>query len=117
MFALTDQGTVARPGEVGELIVRGPTVMPGYWGLPERTAKALVKNPVQPAYGEPAYLTGDYVHLREDGNYDFIGRRDNRSSHAAIASSWARLSRSSIGTMVCARRLSSRFPIRKSAPV
>ncbi len=78
VFALTDQGTVARPGEVGELIVRGPTVMPGYWGLPERTAKALVKNPVQPAYGEPAYLTGDYVRLREDGNYDFIGRRDNQ---------------------------------------
>lgn len=78
VFAVTDEGTLAGPGEVGELVVRGPTVMPGYWGLPERTAKALVKNPLQPAYGEPAYLTGDYVRLREDGNYDFIGRRDNQ---------------------------------------
>lgn len=78
VFALTDQGTIAGPGELGELLVRGPTVMPGYWGLPDRTAKSLVKNPTQVAYDEPAYLTGDYVRLREDGNYDFVGRRDNQ---------------------------------------
>lgn len=77
VFALTDEGTVAGPGEVGELLVRGPSVMSGYWGLPDRTEKALIRNPLQQAYAENVYKTGDYVRLREDGEYDFIGRRDN----------------------------------------
>jgi acyl-CoA synthetase (AMP-forming)/AMP-acid ligase II len=77
VFALSDDGQVAGPGGVGELLVRGPAVMPGYWGLAERTAQSLVRNPIQPSYGELVYRTGDYVKLRDDGDYDFIGRKDN----------------------------------------
>ena len=77
VFALTDDGRLAAVGEVGELLARGPTVMPGYWGLAERTAQALVRNPLQTAYTEMAYRTGDYVKQRPDGHYDFLGRKDN----------------------------------------
>ena len=77
VFAVGDSGERVGVGGVGELYVRGPAVMKGYWNLPDRTARALVRNPLQPAYHEWAYRTGDYVRLREDGNYDFLGRRDN----------------------------------------
>ena len=45
VFAVTDQGNLAGPGEVGELYVRGATVMRGYWGDPERTGRALLRDP------------------------------------------------------------------------
>jgi amino acid adenylation domain-containing protein len=78
VLALTDDNRVAGIGEVGELLVRGPSVMFGYWGLPARTAEALVRNPLQGAYAEPSYRTGDYVKLRPDGEYEFIGRKDSQ---------------------------------------
>ncbi|HEX9729000.1 MAG TPA: amino acid adenylation domain-containing protein [Gemmatimonadales bacterium] len=77
VFAVKDDGTVAAAGETGELFVRGPTVMLGYWGLEERTRASLVRNPIQPAYEERVYRTGDLVRLEADGNYTFQGRRDH----------------------------------------
>ena len=60
-FAVDDDGPVATPGEVGELLRPGPTVMQGYWGDPERTARALVPDPLGTGAREPAYRTGDLV--------------------------------------------------------
>jgi amino acid adenylation domain-containing protein len=77
VFAVTGEGhRVSGPGEEGELYVRGPGLMRGYWGLPDKTREALVGNPFQEAYDEPAYRTGDLVTLDEEGNYLFVGRRD-----------------------------------------
>jgi amino acid adenylation domain-containing protein len=78
VFAIGEDGAVAGMGEEGELFVRGPTVMKGYWGKPERTAEMLVKDPRPEAYGDPVYRTGDLVRLRPDGDYDFLGRRDHQ---------------------------------------
>ncbi len=77
VFGVADNGARIGTGEEGELYVRGPTVMMGYWGLPERTQQSLVPNPFQPAYQEFVYRTGDIVRLEDDGNYTFIGRRDH----------------------------------------
>jgi acyl-coenzyme A synthetase/AMP-(fatty) acid ligase len=76
-FAVTDEGgRVTRPGEEGELYVRGAALMRGYWGDPGKTGRMLVRNPFQTAYDELAYRTGDLVTLDDEGNFVFLGRRD-----------------------------------------
>ena len=77
VVALDESGRAVAPGGEGELHVRGPALLLGYWNLPDRTAAAIVPNPLQPAYHDPLYRTGDIVRLREDGSYAFVGRRDH----------------------------------------
>lgn len=76
VFAVTEAGTRAAPGEVGELYVRGDTVMQGYWADPDRTSRVLVPDPLDPTAGGPVYRTGDLVVEGEGGNLRFLGRRD-----------------------------------------
>jgi acyl-coenzyme A synthetase/AMP-(fatty) acid ligase len=74
VFVVTDAGTPAPPGEAGELVVRGPTVMQGYWN--DRARSERVLRPVPPDGARPAYWTGDLVRERADGELEFLGRRD-----------------------------------------
>jgi len=76
-FAVTADGDrVSKPGQEGELYVRGPGLMSGYWGDAEKTAGVLVAHPFEPARAELAYRTGDLVSLDEAGDWVFLGRRD-----------------------------------------
>jgi acyl-coenzyme A synthetase/AMP-(fatty) acid ligase len=76
-FAITADGDrVDKPGQEGELHVRGPGLMSGYWGDADKTAGVLAGNPFQAAYHELAYRTGDLVTLDEAGDFVFLGRRD-----------------------------------------
>ncbi|MGH3105484.1 MAG: amino acid adenylation domain-containing protein [Gaiellaceae bacterium] len=76
VFAVKDDGTFAPPGEVGDMYVRGPTVMQGYWGDPERTAATLIRDWDDDPAGYPVYRTGDLAYLDENGDWIFLGRRD-----------------------------------------
>jgi amino acid adenylation domain-containing protein len=78
VFALTEDGRIARPGEVGELHVRGTTVMQGYWGDPDRTRKVLARDPFGGQGRDPVYRTGDLVIQGDDKNYRLLGRRDHQ---------------------------------------
>jgi amino acid adenylation domain-containing protein len=73
-----DDGRVVTRGEPGELYIRGATVMQGYWGDPERSARTLVAPPGVSGPREPAYRTGDLVREEADGTLTFLGRRDNQ---------------------------------------
>jgi amino acid adenylation domain-containing protein len=77
VFALNEKDEPIRKGEVGELIVRGSTVMKGYWGHPDLTADVRVRRPVEGGGTESVYRTGDLVTINEKGEYLFIGRRDH----------------------------------------
>ncbi|SER03810.1 non-ribosomal peptide synthetase [Actinokineospora terrae] len=63
-------------GVEGELCVAGPVVSPGYIGLPEKTAQAMVDDPFAP--GQLMYRTGDVVVLAPDGRLHFRGRADDQ---------------------------------------
>jgi long-chain acyl-CoA synthetase len=54
-------------GQIGELAVRGPQVMPGYWGMPEATREVL-----RP---DGWLLTGDIARQDEDGYFQIISRK------------------------------------------
>ncbi|MBV0892995.1 AMP-binding protein [Paracoccus sp. Z118] len=63
---VAEDGTPVPPGETGELVLIGPTVMRGYFGAPDLTAEVLK---------DGAFRTGDLVRVTESGVYDFVGRR------------------------------------------
>jgi acyl-coenzyme A synthetase/AMP-(fatty) acid ligase len=76
-IAFNGDGAPITAGEEGELYVRGPSVTPGYWGDPGKTASVVVANPARPHLGDRTYRTGDVVRRDEDGNFVFVGRRDH----------------------------------------
>lgn len=78
VIAVDSGGSPVAPGEVGELYVRGPTVMQGYWGDAERTAATLIRTRPGEGNGHHVYRTGDLGHLDGDGNWIFLGRRDSQ---------------------------------------
>ena len=66
------------PGEVGELLIRGPVVMRGYWGQPGRTEHGFFHRKEQSHCEDAFYRTGDLVQLQPDGNYRYLGRKDRQ---------------------------------------
>lgn len=79
ILVLREDGTPCGPGEVGELVHRGPTVALGYWADPEATARVFRPNPLRPPDApdaERVVYSGDLVRRDEDGFLYFVGRRD-----------------------------------------
>jgi amino acid adenylation domain-containing protein len=65
-------------GQVGELLIRGPVVMRGYWAQPEKTSRGFYRRPAFSQFEDLFYRTGDLVQLMPDGNYKFLGRKDRQ---------------------------------------
>ncbi|MFB0561082.1 MAG: long-chain fatty acid--CoA ligase [Candidatus Lokiarchaeia archaeon] len=61
-----DTGEKLPPGEVGELMIRGPQVMKGYWKNPDKTEETI----------EDGWLhTGDLAYMDEKGYFYISGRQ------------------------------------------
>ncbi|MGR9105625.1 MAG: long-chain-fatty-acid--CoA ligase [Gammaproteobacteria bacterium] len=66
MKIVDEQGNRVASGEVGEIAVRGPNVMQGYWHLPEATAEVMQ---------DGWFLTGDLGTEDEDGYFSIVDRK------------------------------------------
>jgi acyl-CoA synthetase (AMP-forming)/AMP-acid ligase II len=74
LWVVDDQGRRLGPNQVGQLVVRGATVMQGYWEKPEATAEKLRPGPLP---GERVLYTGDYCRFDDEGYLYFVGRMDD----------------------------------------
>jgi len=74
VWVVDEQGSRVAPGVVGQFVVRGATVMKGYWEKPEATAKKLKPGSLP---GEQVLWTGDYCKMDEEGYVYFVGRMDD----------------------------------------
>ncbi len=73
-FVVDGTGGRAAPGVVGELVVRGPHVMQGYWRDEAATRRMLRPGPNP---WEKILHTGDLFRTDEDGFLYFVGRKDD----------------------------------------
>ncbi len=64
---MNEAGELLPQGERGELAVRGPQVMKGYWKRPEETAKVITE--------DGWLLTGDIAVMTEDGFFKIVDRK------------------------------------------
>jgi long-chain acyl-CoA synthetase len=66
VVALDDPTKTLKPGEVGEIRIRGPNVTKGYWNRPQETAEAFVGD---------RFLTGDIGTMDDDGYFYLVDRK------------------------------------------
>ena len=66
LFVADQQGKRLPPGEIGEIVAKGPNIMQGYWRDEAETAKVL-KNGL--------YFTGDLGKMDDEGYLYVVGRK------------------------------------------
>lgn len=76
ILLITDKGTCAERGEIGEICILGACLSQGYYNAWEKTREAFVQNPVNPSWMENIYRTGDLAYINEKGEMIFAGRKD-----------------------------------------
>ncbi len=81
LLLLDEENRRAEQGAEGEICLRGTCVTMGYYNNPEKTAEAFVQNPLNRAYPEFIYRTGDIGRINEHGELVFVCRKDSQIKH------------------------------------
>lgn len=81
ILLLTEDDRPVEPGEVGEICIRGTCLTMGYYRMPEKTAECFVQNPLNSAYPELIYRTGDLGRYNDRGELLFVSRKDYQIKH------------------------------------
>lgn len=72
------QGLPCAIGVLGEIYIRTPYRTLGYYRRPDLTAAIFITNPASSDPNDLLYRTGDLGRVLEDGNFEFLGRRDRQ---------------------------------------
>lgn len=82
VFLLDEQDQeVTGEGEVGEICVGGTCVAAGYYREREKTEAVFVQNPLNEAWPERIYRTGDLGKYDAQGNLIYVSRKDFQIKH------------------------------------
>lgn len=65
-------------GDTGELLIRSPTMMIGYWRRADLNRRAMFTRQRANGIEDRYYRTGDLVRYLPDGNMEFLGRKDRQ---------------------------------------
>ena len=78
-FYVVDRNDALVPqGGVGELLIGGDGVAVGYWDMPALTRERFSADWFRDAPGAKLYRTGDLVRMRENGDFQYLGRNDQQ---------------------------------------
>lgn len=81
IILLDENNRIPMQGEEGEICIRGTGLTLGYYNNSDKTREAFVQNPLNHAYPELIYRTGDIGRLNEYGELLFVSRKDNQIKH------------------------------------
>lgn len=81
VLIINEENKQAAIGEVGELYARGSFLANGYYYNEEKTKSVFLQNPLNNAYPEIVYKTGDLVKVNELGEIIYMGRKDFQIKH------------------------------------
>lgn len=81
VLLLNDENKLASVGEVGEICCRGTGVAMGYYNNREKTDSVFVQNPLHNLYNDIVYRTGDLGKWNEQGELEFVSRKDFQVKH------------------------------------
>lgn len=81
IILLNEDNKRAEDGETGEICIRGTSVTLGYYNNFEKTNEVYVQNPLNTAYPELIYRTGDLGKYNEYGELVFVSRKDYQIKH------------------------------------
>lgn len=76
LLVVNEFDEICRPWEIGEVWITGPTLMQGYWGMPELTREVFASLPAR--QNVQFYRSGDYAYQDRNGNLHYCGRRDRQ---------------------------------------
>ncbi|RRN67417.1 hypothetical protein EI200_22775 [Peribacillus simplex] len=88
------------PGEMGELVIKGPQVMKGYWNMPEETAVTL---------RDGWLYTGDIAKVDEEGYLYIVDRKKDLIMQVGIISTRVMSRKSSMNILLSRKLLSLEF--------
>jgi amino acid adenylation domain-containing protein len=81
ILLLDEKNQIPKQGEEGEICIRGTSLTLGYYKNFEKTNEVFVQNPLNTAYPELIYRTGDLGKYNERGELLFVSRKDNQIKH------------------------------------